>query len=169
MRGVHSCSVTSSGLSPGSSPHARGPQYLASTIPTSSRIIPACAGSTPLGWAISRWERDHPRMRGVHTIKNDAMDALQGSSPHARGPPQCGCFPAWSCRIIPACAGSTCTMTCKSLSSGDHPRMRGVHRRVTWHAMKALGSSPHARGPLANSFEFRSNVGIIPACAGSTL
>ena len=70
MRGVHLFSSAKTPRSPGSSPHARGPPMFPSTSPHSSRIIPACAGSTPE----HRWERrrqkDHPRMRGVHTKKS---------------------------------------------------------------------------------------------------
>ena len=46
--------------------------------------------------------------------------------------------------------------------------MRGVHCGDGDRAPCDIGSSPHARGPLAMTDTTDSLTGIIPACAGST-
>ena len=91
----------------GSSPHARGALSIRPSVAVLSRIIPACAGSTPgKSWKnCTIW--DHPRMRGEHERFLKLADLLRG--------------------IIPACAGSTSTKSTSSALSGDHPRMRGEH------------------------------------------
>ncbi len=175
----------------GSSPHARGarpwgctrgrpswdhPRMRGEHLPSLLLlrllvgIIPACAGST-VGMAApvsleggssphARGARgsdqgglrgfwDHPRMRGEHDVKGDVTELIL--------------------RIIPACAGSTdvdygTTVECRGSSPHargarwqalsrharhrDHPRMRGEHQRGAVHVDR--------------------EVGIIPACAGST-
>ena len=76
---------------------------------------------------------------------------------------------AESYRIIPACAGSTLgSGTVESLGE-DHPRMRGVHHAEAADNVDGLGSSPHARGPQSEMASDLMSVGIIPACAGSTM
>ena len=47
--------------------------------------------------------------------------------------------------------------------------MRGVHTYKLFQYKQAQGSSPHARGPLAQSLCQLVQSGIIPACAGSTI
>ena len=46
--------------------------------------------------------------------------------------------------------------------------MRGVHPTELVIDQQKYGSSPHARGPLANRARQDGLVRIIPACAGST-
>ena len=109
MRGEHSPFLTAPGSVRGASPHARGALVRSLFVATPSRIIPACAGSTPAAACRPSHSRDHPRMRGEH--KTDRVHVVRwwGSSPHARGAliPQ----PSFlrRCGIIPACAGSTPT------------------------------------------------------------
>ena len=47
--------------------------------------------------------------------------------------------------------------------------MRGEHIYNNPNTIRLQGSSPHARGALATSASMTSPMGIIPACAGSTL
>ena len=47
--------------------------------------------------------------------------------------------------------------------------MRGVHVSPCLILNAPLGSSPHARGPHSRIDELDEAVGIIPACAGSTV
>ena len=107
MRGVHNDNPAINQAGTGSSPHARGPLFVASILSSFSRIIPACAGSTTVGRAVRPVSKDHPRMRGVHRARSFGAPHDIGSSPHARGPPVF----TWGYRlqsgIIPACAGST--------------------------------------------------------------
>ena len=71
--------------------------------------------------------------------------------------------------IIPACAGSTSRLHLPVATAGDHPRMCGEHVGVRPAASHVWGSSPHVRGALKAAPDTLIAVGIIPACAGSTL
>ena len=91
MRGVHDYDTPIDQASTGSSPHARGPHWLAKIDCSGDRIIPACAGSTiPSCVTVMLW-KDHPRMRGVHVGAGSHFPMQLGSSPHARGPRSEGC------------------------------------------------------------------------------
>ena len=70
--------------------------------------------------------------------------------------------------IIPAYAGSTWSSSAYSLSSEDHPRIRGEHAILYRCSTLLPGSSPHTRGALYCSVRHRQGGGIIPAYAGST-
>ena len=85
MRGEHMSSSCTCVPVPGSSPHARGAHLQRGNLQRTRGIIPACAGSTPGGWASSRPPRDHPRMRGEHSVIRWVRTDMVGSSPHARG------------------------------------------------------------------------------------
>ena len=77
--------------------------------------------------------------------------ACQGSSPHVRGARLGSTLNAAAMGIIPACAGSTLSLSTTQALRWDHPRMCGEH----WfggHWFRCHGLS----------------LGIIPACAGST-
>ena len=71
--------------------------------------------------------------------------------------------------IIPACAGSTSSCTSCCSRCGDHPRMCGEHTAIRLASSAEPGSSPHVRGALAVGQALLDFVGIIPACAGSTV
>ena len=107
MRGEHGWAASRAPLRPGSSPHARGARGGVADDEVKSRIIPACAGSTPcpIRQALPSW--DHPRMRGEHWRAWSAGPPRRGSSPHARGALVLGIVVLVSDGIIPACAGST--------------------------------------------------------------
>ena len=80
---------------------------------TIGRIIPACAGSTSRRYFFLIFLRDHPRMCGEHTEGAWRRVYKQGSSPHVRGAHHAHAQHR-SCRgIIPACAGSTRTGSCR--------------------------------------------------------
>ena len=85
IRGEHD-SITSSAISAfGSSPHTRGAHALHRGDALLFRIIPAYAGSTRrMSWTGFQG-RDHPRIRGEHTLTGGAPSAPTGSSPHTRG------------------------------------------------------------------------------------
>ena len=168
MRGVHLPLAPIHNSNPGSSPHARGPPGKGGKSKSVSRIIPACAGSTrdTTPRICAPW--DHPRMRGVHILAKRRFNQAMGSSPHARGPRSQLPTSTVSPGIIPACAGSTHGNQTVDGDGQDHPRMRGVHPFSSSTISSALGSSPHARGPLASPIDLESILGIIPACAGST-
>ena len=87
MRGEHNSASMILSTRKGSSPHARGTPRSGHAMMRLPGIIPACAGNTCwLGVLPVVW-RDHPRMRGEHTVSSITHFLPQGSSPHARGTP----------------------------------------------------------------------------------
>ena len=167
IRGEHYLSEFESDFQGGSSPHTRGARREELQETLVWRIIPAYAGSTPA--AARRWRlpADHPRIRGEHLNERAARQRRKGSSPHTRGAlrqqhlpcPGCRIIPAYAgstaaahhilpldSRIIPAYAGSTCRGVGFACCRGDHPRIRGEHRKMRAMAGNLKGSSPHTRG-----------------------
>ena len=70
-------------------------------------------------------------MRGEHVLQL-SVDAEQGgSSPHARGALVDADLALADRGIIPACAGSTLSLSLMVLVAWDHPRMRGEHMGST--------------------------------------
>ena len=107
IRGEHEEAMTLEDVMEGSSPHTRGAHAIFPVARSRPGIIPAYAGSTAPGAAASAGRRDHPRIRGEHSIVYATEQSVEGSSPHTRGARQ----PSTTChsrrRIIPAYAGST--------------------------------------------------------------
>ena len=134
----------------------------------SGRIIPARAGFTrrPRGWR--RLAGDHPRSRGVYPASGWNAPATRGSSPLARGLPGSARSGAAGIRIIPARAGFTARRRCPRRRSRDHPRSRGVYRRIRRVDDGHQGSSPLARGLPSWSPTLPTAWRIIPARAGFT-
>ena len=93
---------------------------------------------------------DHPRSRGVYPGRIDRPARRGGSSPLARGLP--GQPVNWvnDRGIIPARAGFTRAARCARGRGGDHPRSRGVYSMVWNGVVSPIGSSPLARGLLAD-------------------
>ena len=149
MRGEHRRNRSTAEMSKGSSPHARGAQAIREEKTAKAGIIPACAGSTVSA-----------------TI---GTELVPGSSPHARGARRVRPHRRAGRGIIPACAGSTRGPSCTWPIGGDHPRMRGEHSLYLVEEARMKGSSPHARGARIHVKRTGGWIGIIPACAGSTL
>ena len=172
----------------GSSPHVRGALRRGSRTTRSGGIIPACAGSTIsctffrrpagiipacAGSTKGRSESkdgigDHPRMCGEHPFSVCVWLTLPGSSPHVRGALLVAVDQADDRGIIPACAGSTCSIRTATCSTRDHPRMCGEHGIRQYKVRIGKGSSPHVRGARNPTIQGSNRQGIIPACAGST-
>ena len=108
-------------------------------------------------------------MRGEHVTGYAGKFYAPGSSPHARGALAPFLRAVYVLGIIPACAGSTGHGTRGLTCYWDHPRMRGEHSSSVKYPHCLAGSSPHARGAPAALHAAARQVGIIPACAGSTL
>ena len=107
-------------------------------------------------------------MCGEHAIAKAHAADLLGSSPHVRGAHRGHAMSTMTAGIIPACAGSTISVTFSRIDVRDHPRMCGEHRtRYSVHT-PFVGSSPHVRGALQRLHLAFVQIGIIPACAGST-
>ena len=154
---------------PGSSPHVRGALWFSEFFVYSDGIIPACAGSTSFltNRRVLRW--DHPRMCGEHLRLTRGRSSNRGSSPHVRGAQHCLRSIQPVSGIIPACAGSTCLPLVAARVWRDHPRMCGEHVTLALGIAGIMGSSPHVRGALRHGVHMTRLIGIIPACAGSTL
>ena len=93
----------------------------------------------------------------------------RGSSPRVRGPRMPSRMTIHSVRIIPACAGTTFPSRCQKNIVEDHPRVCGDHLLSDKQFDTLKGSSPRVRGPLDELHRRIQSVGIIPACAGTTL
>ena len=168
VRGEHFGSRLSGLGAKGSSPRARGAPSLSSPLKCPAGIIPACAGSTNLIRSPELGFGDHPRVRGEHADGLVKAARAVGSSPRARGAHVLPQPDAQRGGIIPACAGSTPRSTPGPGRPRDHPRVRGEHavRPPRW--VRWWGSSPRARGAQRAGHVRGDDLGIIPACAGST-
>ena len=156
------------GLVVGSSPHTRGALVLQSGALVELGIIPAYAGSTMRYTFGHRTELDHPRIRGEHPPAGMESTIFPGSSPHTRGARSRSPARDDRCRIIPAYAGSTAGDGGSDEGGGDHPRIRGEHRRHLHGMVHGAGSSPHTRGAHTAVLTVAESNRIIPAYAGST-
>ena len=95
----------------GSSLRARGILRSLIQVVASSRIIPACAGNTPLQF-LPFWEvQDHPCVRGEYRYVHTVQGRPVGSSLRARGIPSLKSRLFRLTGIIPACAGNTHIIT----------------------------------------------------------
>ncbi len=148
LRGEHPLGRRSTAPSGGSPPPARGaPQGRRRRVHV-LRITPACAGSTSPPRTCGAGCGDHPRLRGEHVHPARTLRRSRGSPPPARGAlPRC-------LRRHPACRIT--------------PRLRGEHG--FWPILSATnrGSPPPARGAQRHQRFLGVDVGITPACAGST-
>ena len=70
--------------------------------------------------------------------------------------------------LTPACAGSTPAQGACSARSGTHPRLRGEHPAASSAAVTVRDSPPLARGAPRDALPDERQVGLTPACAGST-
>ena len=91
------------------------------------RIIPADAGSTPIGGRPPHRSRDHPRGCGEHAHLETRIQGHGGSSPRMRGAHSDSKNEDSDGRIIPADAGSTVIERGCALVLQDHPRGCGEH------------------------------------------
>ena len=152
----------------GSSPLARGLQYLAPAGRRGRGIIPARAGFTRPGRGRGGRRADHPRSRGVYLEwgVNDGEEG--GSSPLARGLLGETLLGLEVDGIIPARAGFTTDGDNNDRRATDHPRSRGVYCPPAGMLMTAVGSSPLARGLRVARDHEQARPRIIPARAGFT-
>ena len=134
----------------GSSPRVRGTPWYFLTNVAFRRIIPACAGNTPVFSFSRRTPRDHPRVCGEHIHQWSCALCLTGSSPRVRGTRALSCARVPRPGIIPACAGNTETRSSRICETWDHPRVCGEHFFGTKVSRYLLGSSPRVRGTPAS-------------------
>ncbi|CAL2060944.1 hypothetical protein GPN2_12068 [Streptomyces murinus] len=127
MRGDHARRRSSSAGVMGPPPHARGPHPGGIRDRQGQGTTPACAGTTGWWCGAGACCRDHPRMRGDHTLGTSLSGAVRGPPPHARGPPILDHLPLIPPGTTPACAGTTVMGFHTMPVLRDHPRMRGDH------------------------------------------
>jgi len=147
-RGEHSSRASSSGLSRGSSPLARGTLRIGGFEFCRIRFIPAGAGNT----------RDAQIEARAH----------HGSSPLARGTLADRGIKQRLRRFIPAGAGNTKAGSGNGRLSSVHPRWRGEHTAGRGRLALLGGSSPLARGTLPCNRSKGAMTRFIPAGAGNT-
>ncbi len=169
LRGEHARPEATSRPPTGSSPPARGARLSDTPTLRLQRLIPACAGSTLRDGQVRSPRRAHPRLRGEHRVCRCTSRGATGSSPPARGARWVDEHPQRRPGLIPACAGSTVLVCCRSSLERAHPRLRGEHAIGCCCCTQCSGSSPPARGALHPEEEYGAPAGLIPACAGSTL
>src|ERR1019366_8344223 len=169
LRGEHLFQAVGQVTHGGSPPPARGARCVVDLDAHMHRITPACAGSTAAALGLQGRSADHPRLRGEHRRMPVDPSPVQGSPPTARGALALQARRHAEIRITPACAGSTSSrLSAKSLMV-DHPRLRGEHA-VSWTSMPTCtGSPPPARGAPLQLLDYRVDLRITPACAGSTV
>ena len=168
-RGVYRKSGVGYELVRGSSPLARGLPGRSESGGACGRIIPARAGFTRRQAPNPRAGGDHPRSRGVYLRPPTGCWRRPGSSPLARGLRQESGMRPTSEGIIPARAGFTRRPRGRRPRPRDHPRSRGVYRRVRCSVAWAAGSSPLARGLRPPGAGGVDGDRIIPARAGFTM
>ena len=132
------------------------------------RIIPAGAGSTLSSAPLIQSQSAHPRWRGEHSFLCVPTYDYNGSSPLARGAPLVGFRHCLVARLIPAGAGSTCSIPPGRPCCTAHPRWRGEHELLELRYGIRDGSSPLARGAQNPGRTYRLTIRLIPAGAGST-
>ena len=153
----------------GSSPHARGKHVVRTGDQDTHRLIPACAGKTPvISPHLHLWPA-HPRMRGENIPVRWLSARPVGSSPHARGKPTANPEHSAQVRLIPACAGKTVRNASRERQLKAHPRMRGENNLTRFIMNHYWGSSPHARGKPLDDPVRAILERLIPACAGKTV
>ena len=150
-------------------PRSRGVYHIRTRNPPPQlRIIPARAGFTGRHHAHPRGHEDHPRSRGVYALIGGLPPGSTGSSPLARGLPILFYASRGQIRIIPARAGFTSGSAWPFCSLRDHPRSRGVYKKLRTKDCAVVGSSPLARGLPIRTVSPHTVHGIIPARAGFT-
>ncbi len=168
VRGEHASRCSTTLMSAGSSPRARGTQLGKIAAPLRGRFIPACAGNTrPRNPGLRRGPV-HPRVRGEHVRMLEPPHRSSGSSPRPRGTLLAIGADEPVARFIPACAGNTLLALPGILNTPVHPRVRGEHRRAPDHRRALPGSSPRARGTPGPAAMAATQRRFIPACAGNT-
>ena len=167
-RGVYARDRVCGPPSLGSSPLARGLLPSINLNVILLRIIPARAGFTWRAPGTRICSKDHPRSRGVYTLKIFPVESIAGSSPLARGLRISISSSSLEMGIIPARAGFTSPTGKSRGRPRDHPRSRGVYPVTADTPSLIPGSSPLARGLRHPDGRGDHQSGIIPARAGFT-
>ena len=112
------------------------------------RLIPAWAGKTSAVHSLFSASQAHPRVGGENLIGVAADLSAQGSSPRGRGKRFRCSDDRLDLGLIPAWAGKTSPIRCKSSKPTAHPRVGGENSMPEKLSSPPPGSSPRGRGKL---------------------
>ena len=152
----------------GSSPRVRGKPPSGTRVRRRGRLIPARAGKTVSGSAITFPSGAHPRACGENPHGRRPVVSRGGSSPRVRGKLVVPQSPPSAQGLIPARAGKTRNRTKRSTRSTAHPRACGENPAAPLSLGTAPGSSPRVRGKREPQSHYSHTSRLIPARAGKT-
>ena len=168
VRGDHPHLGLFVGLRRGTPPRARGSPRPAEARRPRPGNTPACAGITLPWQCLVRPGAEHPRVRGDHEDLADALFAMDGTPPRARGSRSTSpCGPRRTGNT-PACAGITASGAGGGCQPGEHPRVRGDHAAGESLIARQAGTPPRARGSRPECHARGRPPRNTPACAGIT-
>ena len=151
----------------GSSPLARGTGMTMPPARLLVRFIPAGAGNRVMVLSCGLWLAVHPRWRGEQPTRASMPSTKIGSSPLARGTDGHILARSGPFRFIPAGAGNRRVCPHAARQPAVHPRWRGEQKHGPPVYLSSVGSSPLARGTVANLVEPDLLIRFIPAGAGN--
>ena len=152
----------------GSSPLTRGKRRFCTSTVTIVGLIPAHAGKTQAGTYRGMDGGAHPRSRGENHGVQSRIVNQTGSSPLTRGKRANSHDDQTDRGLIPAHAGKTSRIRCKSSKPTAHPRSRGENVPSARRSVLLTGSSPLTRGKHLFIGAALAKGGLIPAHAGKT-
>ena len=128
--GENTNDTISAALEGGSSPRVRGKHAPAETRSAGERLIPACAGKTPVTLNVTSAAGAHPRVCGENPRPRPDASQDSGSSPRMRGKRERAEAAPLPVGLIPAHAGKTWCAFQFDCMPWAHPRACGENREV---------------------------------------
>ena len=147
----------------GSPPRGRGKAEQQAYEQLQSGITPAQAGKSRPSPASEMPTKDYPRMGGEKKRRALSVSAFLGSPPRGRGKDAGLSAALPGCRITPARAGKSLSLSGWSSGRQDHPRMGGEKPFLFYGGSSDSGSPPHRRGKVRNERNEIMEVRITPA------
>ena len=130
----------------GSSPRMRGKLGCGGGVYGVTGLIPAHAGKTANRAGCGTCRPAHPRACGENAPVNKKPFCSLGSSPRMRGKPAGGGYDCVASGLIPAHAGKTASLSCRTGRTKAHPRVCGENLAIQRRRRVSPGSSPRMRG-----------------------
>ena len=152
----------------GSPPRVRGLPRRLSSRRLSSGITPRVCGDYLARSTAELLVLGSPRVCGDYQTSISRPRARMGSPPRVRGLPRLTTRHSATPRITPACAGTTTGPAPRPTEAWDHPRVCGDYGTHLPTTPAPRGSPPRVRGLLYPSGRNTVEIGITPACAGTT-
>ncbi len=152
----------------GSPPRVRGLLAVLQRIMRLIGITPACAGTTETLFNRAAGPGDHPRVCGDYVGVPGFTVPPAGSPPRVRGLLDDQPVGPRHAGITPACAGTTRRRNSEFPASRDHPRVCGDYGAPGVTTPRRAGSPPRVRGLRTRPGRNSRDMGITPACAGTT-